>query len=310
MPEPIAFLNGTIIPASRAAVPVTDLAVVTGASVTEMIRTFGHVPFRLGDHIDRLFRSLELCGFPTDVDRRQLEDAVAKIVEHNSAMIPKNHDLGIIIFVSAGQNLTYLGAAGRDEASQGTICVHSFPLPFELWAEKQTTGQHLASVGVQPLPNDSVPPRAKHRNRLHWFRADKEARRRFPTAASLLATSDGQITETAAGNFYIVKDRTILTPKPELVLGGISQMVLREIAADLGFAWQETDLRFDDLTQADEAMTSSTTCCMLPVTKFNEHSIGDGKPGPVFQESITAWSDLVGIDIVQQAAQAAQERCG
>ena len=87
-------------------------------------------------------------------------------------------------------------------------------------------------------------------------------------------------------------------------------MVLREIAADLGFAWQETDLRFDDLTQADEAMTSSTTCCMLPVTKFNEHSIGDGKPGPVFQESITAWSDLVGIDIVQQAAQAAQERCG
>jgi len=57
-------------------------------------------------------------------------------------------------------------------------------------------------------------------------------------------------------------------------------------------------------------MTSSTTCCLLPVTKFNDQMIGDGTPGPAFQELITAWSDLVGVDIVQQAALAAQERCG
>ena len=57
-------------------------------------------------------------------------------------------------------------------------------------------------------------------------------------------------------------------------------------------------------------MTSSTTCCLLPVTKFNDQAIGDGEPGPIFRELIAAWSDLVGIDIVQQAADAAQERCG
>jgi branched-chain amino acid aminotransferase len=310
MNEPIAFLNGQLVPFSQAAVPVTDLGVVAGASVTEMIRTFGHVPFRLSDHIDRLFGSLSLCGFPTDVGRQQLQDGVGQIVDHNATLIPATHELGIIVFVSAGQNLTYLGAAGRGAASQGTVCVHSFPLPFELWAEKQTAGQHLASVGVLPLPNESVPPQAKHRNRLHWFRADKEARSRFPTASSLLATPDGLITETAAGNFYLVKGRTILTPSSELVLGGISQMVLREIATKLGLTWEESALTFDDLLKADEAMTSSTTCCLLPVTKFNDQAIGLGQPGLVFQELITAWSDLVGVDIVRQAAQAAQERCG
>ena len=310
MPEPIAFLNGQLVPFSQAAVPVTDLGVVAGASVTEMVRTFGHIPFRLSDHVDRLFGSLSLCGFSTGVSRKQLEDAVGQIVEHNAPLIPATHDLGIIIFVSAGQNLTYLGEAGRAAASQGTVCVHSFPLPFELWAEKQTAGQHLASVDVLPLPNESVPPQAKHRNRLHWFRADKEARSRFPTASSLLATPDGLITETAAGNFYAVQGRTILTPTPELVLGGISQLVLREIAARLGITWEESALTFDDLLEADEAMTSSTTCCLLPVTKFNDQIIGSGQPGPVFTELITAWSDLVGVDIVRQAAQAAQERCG
>jgi branched-chain amino acid aminotransferase len=310
MTEPIAFLNGRMVPFSQAAVPVTDLAVVAGASVTEMIRTFGHVPFRLTDHIDRLFGSLSLCGFTTDVSRQQLEANVAQLVEHNAPLIPKTHDLGIIIFVSAGQNITYLGAAGRSVVSQGTVCIHSFPLPFELWAEKQTTGQQLASVDVLPWPNESVAPQAKHRNRLHWFLADKQARDRFPNASSLLSTPDGLITETAAGNFYIVRDRTILTPPADLVLGGISQRVLREIATELGFTWQESALRFNDLADADEAMTSSTTCCLLPVTKFNEQTIGSGRPGPVFQELTTAWSDMVGVDIVRQAAQAAQERCG
>lgn len=310
MTEPIAFLNGQIVPFSQAAVPVTDLAVVAGASVAEMIRTFEHVPFRLRDHLDRLAASVELCGFPMQVDRRQIEDAISQIVGHNAPLIPKTHDLGIIVFVSAGQNLTYLGAAGRDVASQGSVCVHSFALPFELWVEKQSSGQHLASVEVVPLPNESVPPQAKHRNRLHWFRADKEARSRFPTASSLLATPDGHITETAAGNFYLVKGRTILTPQGEFVLGGISQMVLHEIAADLGFDWHESAITFDDLAQSDEAMTSSTTCCLLPVTKFNGCDIGKGQPGPVFQELISAWSDLVGVDIVRQAAEAAHERCG
>lgn len=310
MAEPIAFLNGQIVPFSEASVPVTDLAVVAGASVTEMIRTFGHVPFRLSDHLERLAASVELCGFPTPIDRRQIEDSIAQIVDHNGPLIPRSHDLGIIIFVSAGQNLTYLGVAGREAASQGTVCVHSFALPFEFWAEKQSTGQHLASVDVLSLPNESVPPQAKHRNRLHWFRADKEARHRFPTATSLLATPDGQITETAAGNFYLIKGRTIFTPPRELVLGGISQQVLREIAADLGFEWQELAITFDDLKAADEALTSSTTYCLLPVTKFNDQEIGDGQTGPVFQKLITAWSDLVGVDIVRQAADAAQERCG
>jgi len=308
--EPIAFLNGQLVPFSQAAVPVTDLGVVAGASVTEMIRTFGHVPFRLPDHIDRLFGSLSLCGFSTDVSRKRLEDTVSQIVEHNAPLIPATHDLGIIVFVSAGQNLTYLGDASRAAASQGTVCVHSFPLPFELWAEKQTAGQHLASVDVLPLPNESVPPQAKHRNRLHWFRADLEARSRFPAASSLLATPAGLITETAAGNFYIAKGRTILTPSSDLVLGGISQMVLREIATKLGFTWKESAIRFNDLLKADEAMTSTTTCCLLPVTQFNDQTIGGGQPGPVFQELITAWSGLVGVDIVRQAAQAAQERCG
>jgi len=310
MNEPIAFLNGRLVPYSQVSVPVSDLGLVAGASVTEMIRTFRHRPFRLEDHLDRLFGSLKLCGFPTHIDRHVLECNVSEVVEHNSELIPSAHDLGIIIFITAGQNLTYLGAAGREAATKGTVCIHTFPLPFELWADKQVEGQHLASVSVEPLPGNAVPAQAKHRNRLHWFRADKEARNRYSTASSLLATPEGHITETSAGNFFLIEANTIRAARPDLVLGGISQQVLREVATDLGYEWQESAIAFDDISTADEAMTSSTTCCLLPVTRFNDDIIGSGKPGPAFQKLITAWSDLVGVDIVRQAANAARERSG
>lgn len=310
MSNPIAWLNGRIISAAEAAVPVTDLGVVSGATVTEMIRTFRHEPYRLDAHLDRLISSLELCDFPVPVPtlRTELTAAVTEVVAANGRLIPEDHDLGIITFITAGPNPTYLGAAGLASAGTGTMCVHTFPLPFEFWADKQRNGQHLASVSVASLPVDSVSPQAKHRNRLHWYRADKEARGRFDGATALLETKDGLLTETSAGNVFIVTNRTIRTPHADLVLGGIGQQCLHEIAGRLGFECEDAPLRLSDIEAADEILTTSTTYCLLPVTRFNGHSVCGGKPGPVFHELIAAWSGQVGVDIVQQAADAARDR--
>ena len=56
-----------------------------------------------------------------------------------------------------------------------------------------------------------------------------------------------------------------------------------------------------DLYTADEAFFSSTPYCMLPVTTFDKRAIGDGKPGPVFKQLMSAWSERVGVDVVGQA---------
>lgn len=311
MPDPskaLAWLNGRLIPQEEAALPVHDLGVVAGATVTEMIRTFRGIPFQRDEHLDRLDLSLELTGFATRPDRKQICEVMEQLVAHNRALIPPQHDLGIVVFVTAGQNLTYLGAAARSQAGQGSVCVHTFPLPFELWADRYREGQHLASVSVPPLPAEAVSPRAKHRNRLHWLRADREARSRFADAVSILATPDGLITETSAGNVLLVSGRTLRSPCSDSILSGISRGLVQRLAESLGLAWSEEPLTLHDLAQADEVLSSSTTWCLLPVTRFNGAAIGTGQPGPVFQELIAAWSDLVGLDIVRQAGTAAAER--
>lgn len=308
MSEPIAFLNGDFVPASHAAVSIHDLGLVLGASITEMVRTFHRQPFRLDAHLERMQRSLRAVGFPTQVSLDELRSAVHRLVQHNAALIPSEHDLGIVMFVTAGKNLTYLGGAHREAARQGTVCVHTFPLPFELWSTRLRDGQHLVTPAVRHVPPQSLDPKIKSRSRLHWYLADQQARLVDPSAGSLLLDLDGNITETSTGNFFIVHGNCIQTPAARYALGGVSQAVVRELAEQLGMEYRETQLRLYDVLNADEALTSSTPYCALPVTRINGRTIGPGVPGPVFDRMIGAWSRLVGLDIVAQIEQGAAAR--
>jgi branched-subunit amino acid aminotransferase/4-amino-4-deoxychorismate lyase len=297
----IAWLNGEIIPADQAAVPVYDLGVVAGASVTEMIRTFNHIPYRLADHLDRLYQSLNIMGFEAQFARSQIEQACQQVLEQNTNSLNVGSDLGIVVFVTAGRNLTYLGSSAIPQAGQGTACIHSFRLPFEFWANKYHAGQKLATSSIAGLHPQSLDPRAKHRNRLHWYLADREVRSTNLGASVLMTDSNSQVTETSAGNFYLLNGRTIRTPPPELVLAGISQTALKELASQLGYNWVAGPITLAEISAADEAWTTSTPYCLLPVTELNGDAIGTGFPGPAFHELIAAWSDAVNLDIVDQA---------
>ena len=296
--EPIAWINGQFRPVMETTLQVFDKGIVHGASITEMLRTFGHRPFRVNEHLDRLFASLEAVGFAVSVSRADLLPIIDDVVEQNAALIPDSHDLGIIVFATPGTNLTYVGTLGESETE--TVCVHSFPLPFELWAEKVSVGQKLVIPQVRAIPPECIDPRIKHRSRLHWILADREARSIEPGASALVLDLAGRISETSSGNFFAVIEGEIVTPPPERCLGGISQAVVQELAEKLGIPYRPKDLRPDDLRNATEAFTSSTPYCLMPVVSVDGKSFGESIPGPIYRKLVAAWKDLVGVDIIEQ----------
>ncbi len=308
MTEPQAYLNGTFIPFSEAKLAVTDLGIVYGAAITEVVRTFAHQPFMLDEHIDRLFSALEYVCINPDLEKAELKQICESVIKQNSQLLPADQDLGLTIFITAGHNLPYLGLAEFETSRTPTVCVHTFPLAFELWDAKYTTGQFLMRAEGQQLNASIFDPRIKSRSRIHLYRADKLVRKQEPQASALLFDQSGFVTETTIGNFYLVKEGTILSPRPENILGGISQMMVVRLAKQLGLHYEETDLSENDILDADEALTSSTAYCLMPVTRFGNHIISEGVPGPVFQKLISAWSSMVGVDIVQQAQQRATAR--
>ena len=58
--EELVYLNGQLIPANQASIAIYDAAVVLGATLTDMERTFNQQIFQLDQHIERFYRS---CKF-------------------------------------------------------------------------------------------------------------------------------------------------------------------------------------------------------------------------------------------------------
>ncbi|MEZ6060590.1 MAG: aminotransferase class IV [Planctomycetaceae bacterium] len=291
-----AWLNGRILPYSEAAVPVWDLGLVAGAAVTEMARTYRHKPFRLAEHIRRLLDSCAELGFVVPYSEIELRQAAETIVAGNRRLIPDQSDLGIVAFVTAGANATYLGAKA---APRPTVCVHTFELPLSLWRDAAASGLRLRVPARMQIPDSVLPIHLKIRNRLHWWLADREAERAEPGSRALLVNSDGHITETSSSCFYAVIDNEIVTPVTD-VLNSMTRRIVRELAASEGIAFEERQLSLQDVHAATEAFTSSTPAGLLPVRTLNGNTLGSHCPGPVCSRLLAAWTRLTGVDTREQ----------
>ncbi len=281
VPEPVVYLNGRMVPASAAHLAIYDAGIVLGATVTEMVRTFHNKLYRLEEHLVRLARALKYVRFDIGISMDQMADVARKLVEHNAAVAHPEDELGLIIFVTAGEYATYAGGAAGGARTTPTVCAHTFPLPFELWAKYLTTGLHLVTPSVRHVPPQCIDPKMKYRSRMHYYLADQEARMVDPQAAALLLDLDGNVTETSGANFLIVENGTIVSPTLRNILPGISRQTVIELAAELGIGFVERDIQTFNAVNADEAFTVSTPYCVMPVTRINNTPIADGKPGPI-----------------------------
>jgi branched-chain amino acid aminotransferase len=300
MNEPLVFLHDQLVPASQAHLAIYDTGIVLAATVTEQTRTFHKRPWRLDDHLNRLFRSLRYTRMDIEFTKEQLAEISRELIEHNARLLDDGGELGLIHFVTAGEHLAYAGLSGRPVRTKPTVCVHTYPLPFELWAKKMLTGAHLITPSIRHVPPQCYDPKVKYRSRLHFYLADQEARRIDPEASALLLDLGGNITETSTSNFLIVERGTIVSPTTVNTLPGISRAMVIELAGKLGIPFVERDLQVYNVMNADEAFLTSTPFCVMPVTRVNGAPIGNGKPGAMTRRILGAWSAEVGLDIEKQ----------
>jgi len=293
----MAWVDGSFIPRQSLFLPVGDAGFVLGATVTEQLRTFHGRLFMTAAHQERLHQSLQIVGIDPGRPLAEAFAAADELAARNHAVGPADDDLGLVIFVTPGdQPSQHRGMGGTPR-----MVIHTFPLAFRLWADAYERGVPLRSVSVRQVPDACWPVQAKVRSRLHYFLADREAHAAEPGAKAVVCHVDGRISETSTANITIVCDGTILAPPAADALAGVSLRCAESLAESLGLPWKTRSLTEADLAAADEILLTSTPNCILPATRFNGRAIGTGRPGPIFQRLLAAWSDRVGIDIAAQA---------
>ena len=301
MSQRTVYLNGRFVPESEARISIFDSALMYGDMAFEMTRTYGGRPFRLREHLERLYASLRLleidCGLPLAEMERLTRETLARNLPTES----ESMDWQIMHDVSRGPLTLYRTAFS--EPLRPTVSINCWPLVTHMgsFAANYAKGVDLVIPAQHAIPAHLLDAKAKTRSRLHYQMALLEAGRMGAGRWPLLVDPDGFLAEGPGWNVFLVKAGELLSPEPRNILLGVSRATTLELARGLGIRIRETNLgRYDALT-ADEIFCSATSFALVHAATFEGQTIGDGGPGPIFRQLLAAWKNLVGLDFVAQA---------
>ena len=301
MSQRVVYFNGEFVPECEARVSIFDSALMFGDMAFEMTRTFKRRPFKLREHLERLYSSLRLLEIDCGLSIDQMEKATLETLERNLATEPDDVDWQIMHDVSRGP----LGVYGSifPEGVRPTVSINCWPLITHMgnFAATYETGVHVVIPAQQALPAHLIDAKAKTRSRLHYQMAQMQAARMGEGRWPVMLDPDGFLAEGPGWNIFLVKDSVLYAPEPRNILLGVSRGTAIELAGELGIPLCETNLGRYEALNADEVFCTATTYCMVHATTFEDQPVGDGRPGPVFRKLLDAWKAKVGVDFVAQA---------
>jgi branched-chain amino acid aminotransferase len=296
--ERVAYHNGRIVAESEVLISFRDRGFIFGDAVFDTARTFNHKPFRLKEHVDRLYRSLAYLKIDPGLSPAETVAISAEVLARNLHLLDREDDYWLTQRVSRGPV-----AIDRDPAAvaKPTVIVECQPLPLKARARLFRDGIEVVVPATRRTPPDSFSPRAKSHNYLNMIIADQEARSLNPDAWAVLLDHAGNLAEGMGSNIFLVRDGRLLTPRERFVLPGVSRAVVLELAEKLAIPAAEQDIDLYDAYTAEEAFLTSTSLCLCPVRSINGVLLGGGKvPGPVTRRLTEAYATLAGCDFAGQ----------
>jgi branched-chain amino acid aminotransferase len=279
MEQTICWIEGKILPASEARIPVLDHGFLFGDGVFEGIRVTGRGIFRFADHMKRLETAARAIGLAVPGGFERVHDAAR---ETTRAWGPREGYLRLV--VTRG-----VGALGIDPSTcpaPAIVCIATGAAPLS--PEKAARGIDLITSSLRRPPADVLDPRVKSLNYLNNVLAKREATLRGADDA-LVLNARGLIAESSATNVFALTGRTLETPPTtDGALEGLTRRTVMELGVELGLEVREKSLGRFDLYAADAVFLTGTRAGIVPVASLDGSPIS--KTGwPVVQSLMAAF---------------------
>src|ERR1700674_467024 len=109
MSEPLAFLNGSLVPASQARLSLEEAGFGMGATITDLCRTLRHRLYRWDDHLARFRNSCRAAQLDPPAADAELTRIAQELVDHNAKLLKLDEDLALVMFITPGSIGYYSG---------------------------------------------------------------------------------------------------------------------------------------------------------------------------------------------------------
>jgi len=275
-------INGELFNEETAKISVFDRGFLYGDSVYEATRTFNRRPFRINQHLDRLFVSADKIELEPTLSREDILKALDKTI---AASPHENHSIRIILTRGTNRDL----GLDPELSSQNNLIIMTKAIPDnpEWW---YTEGVSMIFHHKKSTQKGSLPKSGNYQENML---AHKDAIAQGATDA-IMVNTEGHVTEGSTSNVWLVKNGKILTPTlADGVLEGLTRKTLFEMARAQNLPLFEASLTQDDFMNADEVFVTSTTRNIVPVTKIANRLIGQGKPGQTTLELLAKYLEYV-----------------
>ncbi len=265
------WFDGTMLEWDDAKINVMCHTLHYGSGAFEGIRFYktpkGRAVFRLDEHLDRFFYSMQVLNMPEKWNKQEIKNAVVDVVRSCPAdegyirpiafygeglgLVPKEKEMHIAI--GAWKWGAYLGKESVNV--QISKIKRISPMATDIHAK--LCGNYINSV-------------------LASLSIDRD---RFDEA--LMLDHEGFVAEGPGENIFGVKDNVLFAISSDSILPGITRNSIITLAKEEGIEVEERKMRIDELLSCEELFFCGTAVEVCAIVRIDDVVIGDGKMGEI-----------------------------
>ena len=250
--------------------------------------------FRLDRHIRRMQTSSELLGLPIP-EANLLENMIIDLVGQCRDWIP-DHPGSLYVRPTLIGTLPSIGAAAAP-TTEAMLYILLSPVGNYFAGGMKPLKLLVDDTHMRTSPDSGMAKTGGNYASALRFIMDAKAQY---GANQVLFAPGGDVQETGAANFFMMRNRTIRTKALEAsFLHGVTRDSMLKIAADIGYEVIENEISIPELlewAQDGEAALSGTAAVLAGVGSYVHHgetfTVGNGEIGPMTMELRNALIDI------------------
>jgi D-alanine transaminase len=272
------FLNGEFTHLREAKVSVMDRGFIFGDGIYEVVPLYGGRPFRFDQHMQRLDRSLREIRIPNPQTPEGWRALVDELVRRHAAFTGEP--------ASAADQLVYLQVTRGVAMREHTMVEGLEPTVFAMANKMAPVSAQDRARGLECVTADDFRWQRSHIKSVSLLGAVMARQISADQgAAETVMFRDGFLSEGAAVNVWVARDGKLFgPPRDNLVLEGIRYGLIESLCREAGIPFELRRIARDEVLTADELLLSSATKEVVAVTKLDGTTVGNGRPGPIYEK--------------------------
>lgn len=274
------WFNNKYISWDKAKIHVLAHALHYGSGVFEGIRCYetslGPAVFRLDDHIKRFYHSAKFLKIKIPYSSQEIKEAVLKLIKINKV---KNCYIRPICFYGYGK-------MGLDpDGAEINVYISLWEWPKYLKEEVKVKVSKFIRLHPQSVVSSAKVCGYYVNSIFATFDVKKDG-----YDEALLLDHRGFVAEGPGENIFMVKNKTLYTPRLGSILPGITRDTVIKIAKDFGYKVREKDITLKELFSAEELFFTGTAAEITPIIQINQYK---KKTGEVSSKIRNYYKDIV-----------------